>query len=66
MSAPTPRPGRPMTDAPPRNRSPRAMPLPPVEWAPEVVPPDQRAMTRKPTLRVVLAYANAKTHWRNR
>ena len=52
----------------PISRSPRAQPLPPVEWAPEVilpehidlmVGPDGRPLyPRKPE--VILAYANAK------
>lgn len=48
----------------PINRSPRAMPLAPVEWMPDVVPSERRTdfFDRQSSPRVLLAYANAKQH----
>jgi hypothetical protein len=46
------------------NRSPRAQPLPEVEWAEEVTPPEERLdfFPDRPRPRIVLAYPNAKRH----
>jgi hypothetical protein len=67
----TPRaPAAPAPTAAPRdpNRSPRAMPLPPTEMAPDVTPleaePDFFTRRRRP--QVVHAYRNAKPHLRRR
>ena len=49
-------------DTPPNpNRSPRAHPLPPMVWAEEVIPREQRDPKKK-TPKVLLAYENAKPY----
>jgi hypothetical protein len=49
------------------NRSPRALPLPPAETAPEVIPRDQReSIFGRSKPRVLLGYQNAKRHYARR